>query len=70
MKKLVSLLVALMLCMTSLPALAASYSSQINSIHSSFISGNISANSAPQQQVNGYYRCVELLETIAFALDT
>ena len=44
---------------------AGSYSSTIADIHASFVSGNRSASSAPQQIANGAYRCVELLELIA-----
>ena len=40
-------------------------SSTVSSIHSSFTTGNIRAKSAPQQEANGAYRCVELLELIA-----
>ena len=59
-----ALLLAMILCLTCVTASAGSYSSQIRSIHSSFVSGNISAKSAEQQIVNGAYRCVELLEII------
>ncbi|MBE5767801.1 MAG: hypothetical protein E7335_11730 [Clostridiales bacterium] len=57
---LVSLLVC---CMPSASALG--YSSEISSIMSTFSLQNIYADSAPQQQVNGSYRTVELLEVIA-----
>ena len=40
----------------------------MSDIHSSFVSGNRSADSAPQQLVNGNYRTVELLELIALQL--
>ena len=33
-------------------------------------SGNKSANSAPQQQVNGAYRMVDMLTVLAMELDT
>ena len=69
MKKAIALLLTLVLCLSCLTAYAGSYSSTISSIHSSFVSGNRSAKSAPQQHANGMYRCVELLEAIAYALD-
>ena len=66
MKKTMMSLLALALClMLPISCLAGSYSSTISSIHSSFVSGNRSASSAPQQEANGAYRCVELLELIA-----
>lgn len=46
------------------------YSSDISSVSSSFILNNYSCDSAPQQEVNGVYRCVEMLNIIAGALDT
>ena len=66
MKRTLSILLALVLSMMCLTASAGSYSSTISSIHSSFVSGNRSAKSAPQQIANGAYRCVELLEVIAY----
>ena len=67
MKKTMMSLLALALClMLPISCLAGSYSSTISSIHSSFVSSNRSAKSAPQQAVNGAYRCVELLEVIAY----
>ena len=65
MKRLISLIAALLCLTLPFSAFAGSYSSTIQSIHSSFVSGNRSASSAPQQAVNGAYRCVELLEVIA-----
>ena len=53
----------LLVCMP-FGAMARDFSSEISSIHSSFVSGNRRADSAPQQSVNGAYRCVELLEII------
>ena len=48
--------------------LGCSYS-DVSEVHSSFTSGNRSANSAVQQSVNGLYRTVELLELITLELD-
>ena len=65
-KRFVALVLVLMMFL-ALPAesLAGSHSATIASIHSSFVSGNLRANSAPQQAANGAYRMVELLEVIA-----
>lgn len=52
-------------CLMASNALAAGYSSSISSIMSTFSYQNIMASSAPQQQVNGAYRMVELLEVMA-----
>ena len=55
-------------CVELLEAIAVSFgasSSDVESVHSSFVSGNLRASSAPQQEANGAYRCVELLELIA-----
>ena len=70
MKKCFSVFLALMLtCLWIVPVWASGHASTIQSIHSSFVSGNRSASGAPQQAVNGAYRCVELLTAIAYALD-
>ena len=70
MKRKAVLFAALLLCLClPLNGLAGSHTAAIQSIHSSFVSSNRSASSAPQQQVNGLYRCVELLEVIAYAMD-
>ena len=63
-KKLTALFLILAMLMPC-TALATDYSSQISSIMSSFSLGNIRADSAYQQQANGAYRMVELLEIIA-----
>ena len=68
-KRIVSAALALILCLSCACASAGTYTEAIRSIHSSFVSGNNRATSAPQQQANGMYRCVELLESIAYALD-
>ena len=64
MKKTIAILLALMLCLTCLTAYAGSYSSTIKSIHSSFVSGNSSAKSAPQQITNGILHIVFLLNLL------
>ena len=51
-------------------ACATDYSSQISSVMSSFALNNYSCKSASQQQVNGTYRTVEMLEIIAKELDS
>ena len=69
MKKHLSVLLTIILALALLAPqteLAGSYASTIRDIHSSFVSGNRKADSAPQQQVNGAYRCVELLEVWAY----
>lgn len=59
-------LLALMLVLgMTFSASAAGYSSRISSIMLDFSLSNSRADSAPQQQVNGAYRMVELLEIIA-----
>lgn len=47
-------------------ALAGKYASDISSVMSAYSSGNIRASSAPQQEANGAYRIVELLEILAY----
>ena len=58
----------LMLCLimtTVISANADSYASDISSVMSTFSYQNIMSSSAPQQEVNGAYRMVELLEIMA-----
>ena len=64
LKKICAICLCLCLCMTSCCCLAGSYSSALDSIWSSYKSGNSSASSAVQQAVNGSYRTVELLYII------
>ena len=70
MKKRLSVLLSVILLAMMVPqaALASSYASTIYEIHSSFVSSNRSASGAPQQQVNGAYRSVELLEVWAYEI--
>lgn len=53
----------------SVQVFAKDYSSDISSIMSNFVLNNYSCKSAIQQQVNGTYRTVEMLEVIAHELD-
>ena len=70
-KKLSAMVLIVMLVAVLMPnaALADTYTSTIQDIHSSFRLGNSSASSAVQQSVNGLYRMVELLELITLELD-
>lgn len=66
-KKILSTALAFTMIFTMLvsSAFAENYGSAIDQIMSTFTLQNISASSAPQQQVNGSYRMVELLEVMA-----
>ena len=45
------------------------YTSEISGVMTDFVLNNYSCDSAPQQAVNGLYRCVEMLEIIAKILN-
>ena len=73
MKKIFARILALTLVLVMLggittTALAGKYSTKVSSIMSTYTLTNSRAKSAPQQQVNGTYRTVELLEQIALKL--
>ena len=69
MKRIVSALLLVCLLFSFVPACADSYTSAISEVMSDFVLNNYSCKSAPQQQVNGAYRCVEMLEIIAKILN-
>ena len=70
MKRLFSVFAALMLMLIPFHAAAGtSYGSEISSVMLDFSLNNYSAKSAPQQEVNGTYRTVEMLAIIAKILD-
>ena len=62
-------MIALTLILLPLGAYAGSYSSEISFVMTSFTLNNYSCKSAPQQEVNGTYRTVKMLEIIAKVLD-
>ena len=68
MKRFCSVLLIVCLLAVCPSAFAARYSSDISGVMSDFVINNYSCDSAPQQQVNGTYRTVELLELIALKL--
>ena len=65
MKRILSALLILCLVFICVPASAGTYSSDISDVMYDYVMNNYSCKSAPQQQVNGAYRCVEMLEIIA-----
>ena len=71
-KRVLTFVVSLILMITMIAgvAQAGSHSSDISDVMYSFTMNNYSCDSAPQQQVNGSYRTVEMLEVIAKILDT
>ena len=65
MKRIISLILLLCLLLPCATANAGSYASDISSVMSSFRLNNYSCDSAAQQEVNGSYRMVEMLEIVA-----
>ena len=69
--KWLSLILALCLAVSAAsPAAAGNWSGSIKTVWDSYVSGNASANGAPQQLVNGTYRTFEISYIIAQILDT
>ena len=70
--KRIAILAVMLLLIASISATgsAKDYSSEISSIMSSYTLNNYSCKSAVQQEVNGVYRSVEMLEIIAKLADS
>ena len=68
-RRLAALTLSILLALTLLTTgHAQSYSSLVEDVLDRFASNDARCESAPQQTVNGSYRCVELLAVIAYTL--